>query len=71
MESKMPSMRSGLWTGMFRPCGVTLLRATELLHEAGIPVCEIAERVGYAKPSQFSADFRKRFGVLPREYRTS
>ena len=61
-------------------CGISLhayviearmQKGIELLHEAGVPVCEIAERVGYAKPSQFSADFRKRFGVLPREYRTS
>ncbi len=44
MESKMPSMRSGLWTGMFRPCGVTLLRATELLHEAGFECAELCER---------------------------
>ena len=44
-------------------------KGIELLNEDNVPVCEIAERVGYAKPSQFSADFRKRFGVLPREYR--
>ncbi len=48
-----------------------LQKGSDLLKQEGIPVCEIAERVGYAKPSQFSADFRKRFGVLPREYRMS
>lgn len=40
-----------------------------LLTQGGVSVQEIAETVGYNKPSQFSADFRKRFGVLPGEYR--
>ncbi|MBQ6321293.1 MAG: helix-turn-helix domain-containing protein [Lachnospiraceae bacterium] len=29
---------------------------------------EVAERVGYAKQSQFAAAFRKRFGVSPKDY---
>ena len=46
-----------------------LQKGAELLTHDGISVQEIAETVGYAKSSQFSADFRKRFGVLPGEYR--
>ncbi len=46
-----------------------LQKGIELLVQDNVPVREIAEKIGYAKPSQFSADFRKRFGVLPREYR--
>lgn len=40
----IPAMRSGLWTGMFRPCDITLLRATELLREAGFECAELCER---------------------------
>ncbi len=46
-----------------------LQKGAELLTHDGISIQEIAERVGYTKPSQFSADFRKRFGLLPGEYR--
>jgi len=49
--------------------GTRLRRGAELLMHSGVPVQEVAESVGYAKPSQFSADFRKRFGILPGEYR--
>ena len=61
-----------------RVCGVPLhayviearlQKGIELLAQDSMPIREIAERIGYAKPSQFSADFRKRFGILPREYR--
>ena len=46
-----------------------LQKGAELLTHGRISIQEVAEKVGYAKPSQFSADFRKRFGVLPGEYR--
>ena len=46
-----------------------LQKGAELLTRGGISVQEIAERVGYTKPSQFSTDFRKRFGIPPGEYR--
>ena len=45
-----------------------LQKGAELLTHRGISIQEVAETMGYAKPSQFSADFRKRFGVLPGEY---
>ena len=46
-----------------------LQKGAELLAHDEISVQDIAEMVGYNKPSQFSADFRKRFGMLPGEYR--
>lgn len=48
---------------------VRLQKGAELLMNDEISIQEIAELVGYNKPSQFSADFRRRFGVLPGEYR--
>ena len=46
-----------------------LQKGAMLLIRGESSVQEIAERVGYNKPNQFSADFRKRFGMLPGEYR--
>ena len=46
-----------------------LQKGAKLLTRSGFSIQEIAEIVGYNKPSQFSADFRRRFGVLPCEYR--
>lgn len=46
-----------------------LQRGAELLAQGSFSVQEIAEAVGYGKPSRFSADFRKRYGVPPVEYR--
>lgn len=48
---------------------VRLQKGAELLMNDEISIQEIAEIVGYNKPSQFSADFRRRFGILPGEYR--
>ena len=39
-----------------------------LLATGEITVGEVAQRVGYAKQSQFSAAFKKRFGISPSEY---
>ena len=58
-----PSMRSGLWTGMFRPCGVTLLRATELLHEAGFECAELCER--YAAETLADGSWKRVEPALP------
>ena len=49
--------------------GARLRKGAELLIHSDISVQEVAESVGYAKPSHFSADFRKRFGILPGECR--
>ena len=45
-----------------------LEEAARLLSSGRMSVGEVAERVGYAKHSQFSEAFRRRFGVLPKDY---
>lgn len=48
---------------------IRLERAKRLLVDARTPIIEIAFEIGYANPSQFSAFFRKRTGLSPREFR--
>lgn len=43
--------------------------AAALLRDTRLPVIAIANRVGYENQSKFSAAFRRKFGVSPREYR--
>ena len=45
-----------------------LCEAARLLCTGMYTVGEVAETVGYVKAGQFSEAFRRRFGVLPREY---
>lgn len=45
-----------------------LCEGARLLSEEKLMIGEVAERVGYAKQSQFAAAFRKRFGVSPKDY---
>ena len=44
-------------------------RAKQLLRKTRLPIVEIAERVGYQKPSHFSARFRALSGCGPDAYR--
>jgi AraC family transcriptional regulator len=44
-------------------------RAKQLLRKTRLPIFEIAERVGYQKPSHFSARFRAVLGCGPDAYR--
>jgi AraC family transcriptional regulator, glycine betaine-responsive activator len=48
---------------------IRLHRARKLLVETDLPVTEVALRCGYLSPTQFSACFRKRFGLSPRRQR--
>jgi transcriptional regulator GlxA family with amidase domain len=48
---------------------IRLHRARKLLVETDLRVTEVALRCGYLSPTQFSARFRKRFGVSPRQQR--
>ena len=48
--------------------GARLEEAARLLSSGQMSVAEVAERAGYAKHSQFSEAFRRRFGVLPKDY---
>lgn len=45
--------------------------AKELLRREGLPVAEVAERVGYASTSAFSTAFSRHVGQSPRQYVSS
>ena len=45
-----------------------LYEGAKLLSEGKLSVGEVAWRVGYAKQSQFTAAFKRRFHILPRDY---
>jgi AraC family transcriptional regulator len=44
-------------------------RAKVLLSVTGLPVAEVAYRVGFANQSHFTAQFRKIIGITPKQYR--
>lgn len=44
-------------------------KARQLLYEGKISIAQIANAVGYTNPAQFSAAFKRRFGITPRECR--
>jgi AraC-like DNA-binding protein len=46
-----------------------LAHAAQLLLDGDMNVSEIAAIVGYGKPSNFAAAFKKRYGVVPKNYR--
>ncbi len=50
---------------------VRLKAAAQLLTDTSLSVSEVAGRVGFATARNFSASFKKTFGVLPSEYRAS
>jgi AraC family transcriptional regulator len=43
--------------------------ACALVQHSDLPMTEIAFRVGYARPQEFSRDYHRRFGITPREHR--
>lgn len=46
-----------------------LARGAQFLIESSLNVSEVAAMVGYAKPSNFSAAFKSKYGVVPKEYK--
>lgn len=46
-------------------------RAADLLRDTGQPVLQISAACGYRSPGQFTAVFRRRFGVSPTDFRRS
>lgn len=48
-----------------------LLKSALLLKNTERPILDIAQSVGYASHAGFTAAFRQRFGVSPRQYRCS
>lgn len=49
--------------------GVRLNKACELLHQPGLRISEISEKLGFQTPAYFSFYFKKNMGMTPREYR--
>ncbi len=47
-----------------------LEKAASLLLESSLNVSQIAVLVGYSKPSNFAAAFKKKYGVIPKNYKT-
>ena len=48
-----------------------LTQGAQLLLEGDLNVSEVAGIVGYGKPSNFAAAFKKRYGVVPKDYKES
>lgn len=48
-----------------------MAQAQLLLKEKELNVAEVSQLVGYANPSQFSAAFKKKFGVTPKAFQQS
>ena len=46
-----------------------LTQAAQLLLDGDWNVGEVAAIVGYGKPSNFAAAFKKKYGVAPKHYR--
>lgn len=51
--------------------GIRMRQAQHLLENGVDNVAQIAEKVGYIRPSSFSKAFKERVGVLPKDYRKS
>lgn len=47
-----------------------LEKAAGLLLESSLNVSQVASLVGYSKPSNFAAAFKKKYGVIPKNYKT-
>ncbi|MEM9007522.1 MAG: AraC family transcriptional regulator [Cyanobacteria bacterium P01_F01_bin.86] len=45
-------------------------KAQWLLEQEATSVAQVAQAVGYASPSQFSAAFKRKFGITPRAYKS-
>ena len=50
---------------------IRLDRARQMMVDEGFQAAEVALRVGYESPSQFSREFKRLFGMPPRRYRES
>ena len=46
-----------------------LEKAAGMLLESSLNVSQIANLVGYSKPSNFAAAFKKKYGVIPKNYK--
>lgn len=48
---------------------IRMARASQLLASTELPVKEVAKRVGYREPSQFTKAFKRAYGLTPSGYR--
>ena len=46
-------------------------KAQQLLETNADSIAQVAQTVGYASPSQFSAAFKRKFGISPKAYKSS
>ena len=46
-------------------------KAAELLTNTGMPINEVATKVGYPDPLAFSKKFKESYGMSPKAYRES
>ena len=65
--SNKPDMIKGA-DGEFHVIEQRLTQAAQLLLEGDWNVSEVAAIVGYGKPSNFAAAFKKKYGVSPKNY---
>lgn len=70
--------RAGLYTHLRDMLGITpsdfirnvrLKRAAQLLTDTQLSIADVATHVGFATTRNFSANFKRMFGILPSEYR--
>ena len=59
------ALSSGSESGDIR----ALKRAADLLRESSLSVLGVAQSVGYSSASQFTASFRRHYGMTPAQYR--
>jgi AraC-like DNA-binding protein len=43
--------------------------ARQLLQESELQIRQIADRIGYLNPGDFTRAFRRQYGITPRSYR--
>ena len=46
-----------------------LEKAASLLLDSDLNITEASAAVGYSKPSNFAAAFKKKYGVIPKQYK--
>ena len=50
---------------------IRLKQAAKMLKETSLPITRISEKTGFSNPSYFTKCFRKTFGQLPKDYRST
>ncbi len=78
LSTEFYTNRTSLGRDFFEATGMTIMvylnklrlyRASDLLKETTLPVCEIYVQVGFHDAAHFGRQFRKHYGISPSEYR--